>query len=107
MILFTILKLGSKLVSTTLIIDHNPFPRRSLITVVLTFNGPSFRVVVSATLLTNVPTRSTKSIQGQQQQQHQGQTANNKSDRCTVRAPVQAPVLNPQLRDAVFSVVQR
>ena len=56
---------------------------------VKTFNGPSFNDVVSASLFTNVQTKTSKSVQGQQhgqQGQHQGQSINSKSDSSVVRA---------------------
>ena len=77
---------------------------------VKTFKGPSFSDVVSDSLFTNVQTKSSKSVQGQQhwqQVQHQGQPIRSKSDSSVVRASMQAPVLNPQLRNAVLSVVQK
>ena len=49
-------------------------------------------------------------VEGQQHGhhgQHQGQHISRKSDRSAARSSVQAPLLNPQLRDAVLSVVQK
>ena len=62
---------------------------------VKTFNGPLFSDVVSASLFTNVQTKSSKSVEGQQysqQGQHQGQSIHSKSDSSIVRASIQEPV---------------
>ena len=77
---------------------------------VKTFNGSPLSDVVSAFLFTNVQTKSSKSVQGQQhgqQGQHQGQPISSKCDSSVARASMQAPVLNPQLRNAVRSVVRK
>ena len=71
---------------------------------------PSATSYLSASLFTNVQSKSSKSIQGQQhgqQDQHQGQPISSKSDSPVARASIHVPVLNPQLRNAVLSVIQK
>ena len=57
-----------------------------------TFNGPSFSDVARASLFTNVQTKSSNSIQGQQQDQqgqHHWQPISSKSDSSLARASMQ------------------
>ena len=75
---------------------------------VKTFKGTSFSDVESASLFTNVQTKSSNSVQGLQhrqqgqQGQHQGQPISSKSDGSVARSSMQAPVLNPPLRNGIF-----
>ena len=75
-----------------------------------TFHGPSFSDVVNSSLFTNVQIKSSMSVQSQQhgkQGQHQEQPISSKSDSSVEHASMQVPVLNPQLRNAVLSVVHK